>query len=323
MKILAVDDDSFILEILTMTADAAGFTDVSTALSADIALDMLNQSDVVYDCLLLDINMPGMDGIELCQMVRAMPAYSQAPIIMLTAMADRDYIDRAFKAGATDYATKPFELTELTSRLGIAEELVIARRTAPPTPKVIVEAPQTTNQHEFDLSAAIHIKGINDFIQYTAFVNYLKQLSRSGVSCSQILAIKIGQIEDIYARASSEEFLYALTEVADATGNILGARGYMMTYAGNGTFLVVSNKVTLEASFGLESEIQSLLDDQNTEYDNGDPLDINVYIGNPIRPHPSKTQRIRKTVDRAIARAESRYEKKINEARPMSISLAR
>ena len=130
MKILAVDDDPYILEILTMMAARAGFTDVSTSLSGEIALDMLNKGDVVFDCLLLDISMPDMDGIELCQLVRSMPAYRKTPVIMLTAMTEKDYIDRAFQAGATDYANKPFDIVELNARLRMAQEVFSVRQEA-------------------------------------------------------------------------------------------------------------------------------------------------------------------------------------------------
>lgn len=317
MKILAVDDDPFILELLTLMAARDGFTDFSTALSGEIALAMLNEGDAVFDCLLLDISMPGMDGIELCGLARAIPAYSNTPIIMLTAMAEKDYIDRAFSAGATDYASKPFDIVELHARLRVAEELVIARQMAA-SGSTTTRGPQSddAHRHSFDLSDEIRIEGVKDLIPYIALKNYLTQLTRAGLGSSQVMAIKIDQIETIYSKASSEEFIYALTEVADAISDTLRTNGYMMAYAGNGTFVVVSGKATLEPSTGLETEIQNLLDEKYTEYDNGDPLDIEISIGNPIRPSLSKTQRIRKTFDRAIARTENRVEKKQGESRP-------
>jgi len=322
MKILAVDDDPSILELLPMMAAMAGFTDVSTAQSGEIALKMLNDGDVVFDCLLLDVNMPGMDGIELCALLRTLPAYRKTPVIMLTAMAEKDYIDRAFQAGASDYATKPFDIAELNARLRMAEELVYARQDATGVISAPdVHRPKTANQHEFDLSDEVQIEGVKDLIEYAALGNYLTQLSRAGLGGSQILAVKIDRIEAIYARASSAEFLYALTEVADAIGDVLQSSGYMMAYAGNGAFVVVSQNATLESSVSLEIEIQHLLDEKNSEYDNGDPLDIEVSLGNPIRPNLSKTQHICKTLDRAIARAENRVLTKQNEQRPVNIRL--
>jgi CheY-like chemotaxis protein len=322
MKILAVDDDPYILEILAMMAARVGFTDFSTALSGEIALDMLNKSDVVFDCLLLDINMPGMDGIELCKLVRTMPAYSKTPVIMLTAMAEKNYIDRAFQAGATDYANKPFDIVELSARLGMAEEVVTARQEAAAAISTGgTHSPASANQHAFDISDEVLIEGVKDMIEYAALGNYLTQLSRAGLVSSQVFAVKIGQIEAIYARSSTEEFIYALTEVADAIGDVMRSIGYMMAYAGNGAFVVISNKATLEPSVSLEIEIQDSLDEKNSEYDNSDPLDIEIFIGNPIRPNISKAQRIRRTFDRVIARAENRALKKRSEPRPVNIRL--
>ncbi len=322
MKILAVDDDPFILELLSMISARAGFADLTTALSGEAALEMLNGHDVVFDCLLFDINMPEMDGIELCKLVRTIRAYRKTPIIMLTAMAEKDYIDRAFQAGATDYANKPFDIVELNARLRMAEELIVERREAAVTISTTeTHCPDTEYQHAVDLSDEVQIEGVEDLIEYSALGNYLIQLSRAGRVGSQVLAVKIDRIEAIYVRSSAEEFLYALTEVADAISQVLRSSGYMMAYAGNGAFMVVSNKATLEPSVGLETEIQDLLDEKNSEYDNGDPLDIEVSIGNPIRPNASKTQRIRKTFDRAIARAESRVLKKQNVPRPVNIRL--
>lgn len=323
MKVLAVDDDAFILELLTMIAARVGFFDISTALSGEAALDMLRDENSIFDCLLLDINMPGMDGIELCGLVRALPGYEKTPIVMLTAMAEKQFIDRAFKAGATDYANKPFDIVELQARLRILEELVTARKIAA---SVSVQADErqsdVVDQHAFNISDEIEIEGVKDLIAYKALGNYLTQLSRAGITGSQILAIRIDQIETIYARASTEEFLYALTETADAIGAVLRIHRYMMAYAGTGTFVVVSSKATLEPSAELEAEIQNCLDERATEYDNGDPLDIEVSIGNPIRPSTNITERVRKTFDRAIARAEIRALKKQKEPRPPNIYMA-
>lgn len=322
MKILAVDDDSYVLEVLTMMAARAEFTNISTAASGEIALDMLNKSDAVFDCLLLDISMPGMDGIELCRFVRALPGYYKTPIIMLTAMTEKDYIDRAFRAGATDYVNKPFEIAELHARLRIAEELVIARQMAASISTRSDESQSNgEDEHPFDLSDEVQIEDIKGLVEYTALRNYLTQLSHAGIAGSQVVAIKIDRIEAFHAKASAEEFIYALTEVADAISHALSANGYMMAYAGNGTYVVVSTKATLEPSSGLETEIQNLLDEKEIEYDNGDPLDIEISIGNPIRSSTGMTQRIRKIFDRAIARAENRVLRKHMEPRPPNIRL--
>jgi PleD family two-component response regulator len=316
MKILAVDDDLFILELLQMMVSRAGFTDISTATSGEIALDMMNKGDEVFDCLLLDISMPGMNGIELCGLARTIPAYSKTPIIMLTAMTDRDHIDRAFIAGATDYVTKPFDIVELHARLRAVEAMICSKKTDQTQSDLTHKKPSV-------LSEEIQIEGIDALIGYDVFRNYIAQLSRAGLASSQVIAVKINDIETIYAKASADEFLYTLTEVADAVSNSIKTQGYMMAYAGNGTFLVVSNKASMESSVEMEAEIQSFLDERDTEYDNSDPLDIEVAIGNPIRPSFNKSKHSRNTFARAIARAESRALRKQCEPRLPNIRLVK
>ncbi len=319
MKILAVDDDSFILELLTMICARSGYPDVTTAASGQKALKLLNADNGTFDCLLLDINMPEINGIDLCGLVRAIPAYRKTPIIMLTAMTERHYIDRAFEMGATDYANKPFDMTELGARLRVAEELMIARREAPAIGAPAHHSPQAdTTQHAFDLADEQCLADIKGVIEYTALGNYLSQLSRAGLAGSQVLAVKINQIDAIYAKASTDEFLYALTEVADAVGDALMTVDCMAAYAGNGVFMIVSSKPTMEPSLELETKIQNLLDEKDSQYDNGDPLDIDVSVGNPLRPNASKAHRVLKTFDRAIARAENRAIKKSTELRLVS-----
>ena len=67
MKILAVDDDELILSMIRSSLSSAGFRDVTTVNSAAAAIsDIATTAESIYDCVLLDILMPGMDGIELC-----------------------------------------------------------------------------------------------------------------------------------------------------------------------------------------------------------------------------------------------------------------
>ncbi|WP_226779148.1 response regulator [Oceaniglobus trochenteri] len=314
MKILAIDDDSFIVELLTMICNRIGFSDVQTGLSGEEALRMIGESEQGFDCFLLDINMPQMDGIELCARIRALPGHEKTPIIMLTAMTERHYIDRAFKAGATDYATKPIDMIELRARLRMAEEVVTARNLAAIALAAEVEDTQGPPvEKNYALDDLIEVGGFADLIDYAALANYLLQLSRAGLVGSQVLAISIDRIDEIYARASLREFTHVLTEVARAVNTSFGEGGYMMAYAGTGTFVLISGKATLEPSIGLENEIQGLLDGRRISFDNGEAIAPEISIGNPIRPNASKTQRIRRTFDRAIARAQNRGQKKASD----------
>ncbi len=311
MKILAVDDNLLTLDLLGTLAAQLGFRDLNTASSGHEAFQILRSEGEIYDCLLFDISMAGMDGIELCSLVRALPAYQMTPIIMLTSMVEKDYVDRAFKAGATDYATKPFHIAELGARLRMAQELIAARRS-----KALARtaAAKPVSSHSFGLADDIAIDGFAGLIRYTALGNYLLQLSKARLAGTQVLAVKIDQIETIYAQATSAEFVYAISEVADALCGRLCAVQPMMAYAGNGVFLIVLSGTVNVSPDVLELDVQNLLDERNSEHDNGTPLDLDVSFGNPIVPHINSTLPAWSIFDRAIARAESRSAQKQNQS---------
>ena len=81
MKILAVDDDELIREILGATLEAHGYTNVTMADCGEDALRKIAASPEPFDGFMFDIQMPGMDGTELCQQVRQMEQYKNSPVM--------------------------------------------------------------------------------------------------------------------------------------------------------------------------------------------------------------------------------------------------
>ncbi|WP_226779150.1 response regulator [Oceaniglobus trochenteri] len=122
MKILAVDDDDSVLQILRVIAERAGYSEIVTVTNAGSALEQIIAAQTPFECILLDIQMPVMDGVELCDLIRRIPDYHDCPIIMITAMSDQQYVDQAFAAGATDFVTKPFDVHSLVARLTAAAD---------------------------------------------------------------------------------------------------------------------------------------------------------------------------------------------------------
>jgi two-component system response regulator MprA len=112
MRILVVDDEHAVRDALRRALDLAGY-DVQIAPAAEPALGLMHERPP--DAIVLDVLMPGMDGIELCRLLRA--DGNRTPVLMLTA---RDGVgDRVagLDAGADDYLVKPFALEELQARL--------------------------------------------------------------------------------------------------------------------------------------------------------------------------------------------------------------
>jgi two-component system KDP operon response regulator KdpE len=114
-NVLVVEDDTGIRQSLFETLTALGFV-VGEAGDGEGPLVRLRMID--YDAVLLDINMPGMGGIETCRRIHH--SYPHLPIIMLTVRDEEDDKVEALDAGADDYVTKPFQIRELTARLRAA-----------------------------------------------------------------------------------------------------------------------------------------------------------------------------------------------------------
>lgn len=113
-RILLVDDEKDILEFLSYNLEKEGFQ-VATCLDGQIALDKLDEFDP--HLIILDVMMPGMDGIETCENIRSNSKYDHIIITFLTARAE-DYSQVAgLEAGADDYINKPIKPKVLVSRV--------------------------------------------------------------------------------------------------------------------------------------------------------------------------------------------------------------
>jgi adenylate cyclase len=114
LKILVVDDNRDNIELVRDILEVSGHK-VVAAESGQKALQVAPVE--TPDLILLDVNMPGMDGFEVCRQLKSNPATSQIPVIMLTAQTDVDSRVKGLAVGADDYLAKPFSPRELMARL--------------------------------------------------------------------------------------------------------------------------------------------------------------------------------------------------------------
>jgi DNA-binding response OmpR family regulator len=113
-KVMIVEDDIQASTFLAEVLSEEGYVPIvvnesSRAMGLAIA--------TLPDAFLLDLMMPEPDGFKLCRMLRAIPNFVASPIIIVTALDDMDSRIVAFGAGANDYIVKPFQITDLTSKL--------------------------------------------------------------------------------------------------------------------------------------------------------------------------------------------------------------
>jgi DNA-binding response OmpR family regulator len=119
-SVVIADDDADIRELVRISAAKAGLTivaDVEDGLAAWAAI-----RDNAPDLAILDVAMPGLTGIEVCQRVRAVDALASVRILLLSAAVDEASRQRGAEAGANDYIVKPFSPRELVARLSASGE---------------------------------------------------------------------------------------------------------------------------------------------------------------------------------------------------------
>ncbi len=132
MHILVVDDEADLVELVSYNLNKEGFT-VDSASGGEAALTKMRKDK--YDLVILDLMLPGIQGIELCRILRNDPKSAGLPIIMLTAKGEE--VDRilGLEMGADDYITKPFSPRELVARV----RAVLRRSTEKPLTEKILK----------------------------------------------------------------------------------------------------------------------------------------------------------------------------------------
>ncbi|MDQ6796934.1 MAG: response regulator [Actinomycetota bacterium] len=116
-RVLVIDDDPVILELLRINFEIEGF-DVISASDGQEGLDRAGTDHP--DVILSDIMMPRLDGLQLLTRLKSDPATAKVPVVLLSAKAQRAEVDQGLALGADDYVTKPFDPLELLDRVNAA-----------------------------------------------------------------------------------------------------------------------------------------------------------------------------------------------------------
>jgi DNA-binding response OmpR family regulator len=306
MRLLAVDDDPVILDLLPIIFRQADLTDMVTADSSASALQILQNQSRPFECILLDIEMPGMTGIELCTKIRQMPQYRHTPILMLTSVTDNTRIERAFAAGADDYITKPFDVKEIATRVRVAQRMTEKSGNAPILDTTKIDQTLDKGTHDFALSDPVRLHHAAQMILPFALGNYLSQLSRTRLDSCTIFAAHIADVDSLFANSKPHEFAIALSETVDSIAEVVNCPNLLMAYEGDGTFLCILQGAEAPAWPDIEDQILEVLEERAPVFDDGRPMNLDVSVGNPVMPNASRNQRVKKTFDRARARAFSR-----------------
>ncbi len=116
MRILSVDDSSAVRSVVKQMVEVIN-AECLEAENGQQALELLENAEIPIDLILLDLEMPLMDGFEFLDSVKADPRFESIPIIMLTSVTQKERMIQAIRAGAKQYVTKPFTSEELLTKV--------------------------------------------------------------------------------------------------------------------------------------------------------------------------------------------------------------
>ncbi|WP_212525567.1 response regulator [Actibacterium sp. MT2.3-13A] len=302
MRFLAVDDDPAILEIISDFMERDGRHGVQTVSSAPEALRMAQANPLAFDAFLLDIQMPEMNGVELCSALRALPPHRQTPIIMVTRLSERNYIDDAFAAGATDYINKPLDPLEWKSRINMVERLHNERQRSNAL-AMQVQTGQGDFAHAVDFETPISFQMQGGVIEYLALENYLLTLDGRGLFSHAAMGIHVENALHIHNRAEPTVFIETLGDVAAAIFEGLRTKNCLFSYAGNGDFVAVMPRQTAIDVESLEFEINNALAEFEVVYAADGLPTPRVRVGQQVRGSLFGSRKATAILNQAITKA--------------------
>jgi CheY-like chemotaxis protein len=304
MKILAVDDDPDFMGVFKAVLGGLGYTDLTTASSGQEALELMTKSVSGFDCFILDVQMPEMDGIELCRQIRSFDSYKDAPILMNTAVADRDYIDAAFAAGATDYLTKPVDEVEVKARLGVIEKLVSERLRS----EIAISHPGTDvfNAPSYGFLDGIPLKRVEGAMDLFSMGNYLKTLGLFRALSISAIGIRVLNARSIHDLEGGHVFGEVMIDVATCISDCLKPSNRMIAYAGGGIFVCLIPRSEVGEPEQLADRLREyVLEFEEVYGELGIQLPT-ISVGIPITVRAAQLNAPTKIIDEAIAAVKAR-----------------
>ncbi|QRF66065.1 response regulator [Ponticoccus alexandrii] len=310
MKILAVDDSPISRDLLPVLFSSSDFPPLHVAESGAAALAILGNSDQLFDCLILDIEMPGMDGIELCSRVRQLARYRDVPIIMLTARDDAQTIETAFAAGANDYILKSAAAKELVGRVHVAQRMLRRNACKILSSKDLAKGEATplsrTGKHSFALADSLLVEGVDRLILPFSLGNYLTQLPAEALAGTRIFGVQIEDPVRHYHDNTTRNFATILARVAKGICATVETDRLLMSYVGGGAFYCIARDIVGEQPQEYEAGINRYLDTCASASVLAALQSVSVCVSALVAPSARRGQRVRVSFDRVKDRVNAR-----------------
>jgi CheY-like chemotaxis protein len=302
VKILAVDDDLFIRDMLTHIIGSWGLATLTTAESAEKAVLVISRETQPFDCLLIDMRMLSVSGERLCSWVRTLPEYKDTPIFMVTALSDKSDIDAAFLAGASDYISKPISPPDIISRVNE----VYRRLNKNMSGKVVEE--QYLAADSFDFNKPMRLGGVSGEIEIDAMENYIAKTSKSSADHTQIFSFVIKDAAKLYAMCHQKTFINIMQVAGLMISRCLSGHQFFISNAGYGAFVGVLDSSHVTESFWneLEPRVHAKLSDIKIPIPAGGFIGVVPYMSQPLALNMWSGRHAGDILYRSIGDAETR-----------------
>lgn len=295
-KIMVVDDDDVILNMMKQLLEAAGFI-CNTAQDGKIAIKMVSES--IPDLIILDVAMPEMDGLEVCEILRKEETTREIPIIFLSAQTELEDRMRGFEKGADDYVPKPFSFDELHARIKVAlrktERLERERRR--------VEALE--QEAKRDRETGIYNKKNFELL----FSEEIKKSKYSNLPLS-LLVVDIDRLNEINTKYGYQQGNRTIIQVAHILAEQFKERNIVARYEG-GEFAVLFPECDLTRAESLAEELRKKIEDTAIESYPSNLFHITVSIGIAEWNFKDKQEQLFKKAEDAMYRAKKTGRNKI------------
>lgn len=313
MSILIVEDQEAVAASLAAVLETEGYEKISSVSSAEELLGSLGvgADDVEVrdiDIILMDIGLPGMDGIEACRKIKALKPYEDLPIVMVTAKDEPEALSFAFRAGAVDYIVKPVKKLELIARVGSILKLKHEMDRRKLWEKKLLEATVQLNEAKQvieSLSCKNDSTCISDSRGFNEMFRNEWELATQKESPISLLMINVGCCKDTQEKCEGECAKKCMAMVTEALCNAMKRKrpGDFITRYGCDDYAVVLPTTDVSGALTVAERIKShlgALDISVKNMSTANKLSVSVGVASSMPSKTSSTKILIAAADEAL-----------------------
>ena len=300
INILIVDDQEEIRLLLGHILRKAGYEELDFSSTAQETFAIIKAKEDI-DLILLDINLPDKNGIEICKELKSKEKLKDTPIIMVTGEEDNNTLDRAFSAGAIDYITKPVARIELRARVGSALQLrkEIKERNArekelEETAKKLKEA----NKKLEKLASKDGLTGLTNRRLFDKLVREEWQRARRNKDYLGLIMLDIDyfkEYNDFYGHQKGDD---CLKKLANTMKDVIKRPGDLVARYGGEEFVVVLPQTDLSGTERIAEKIRQEIVNRKILHHESKVSDyVTVSLGAAVAHPNSKENRVEKLIE--------------------------